>query len=55
MVGDSWKADILGARQAGIRALWLNRYEHPCPDPSLAAEFQSYIPLEQVLALLQLA
>jgi putative hydrolase of the HAD superfamily len=25
MVGDSWDADIAGARAAGIRAIWLNR------------------------------
>lgn len=24
MVGDSWEADILGASQAGLRAVWLN-------------------------------
>jgi putative hydrolase of the HAD superfamily len=25
MVGDEWNADIAGANQAGIRAIWLNR------------------------------
>ena len=24
MVGDSWSADIVGARAAGIRAIWFN-------------------------------
>jgi HAD superfamily hydrolase (TIGR01509 family) len=49
MVGDSWQTDILGARQAGIRAVWLNRYEIPCPDPALASEINAFEPLNVVL------
>ena len=30
MVGDSWPVDVLGARGAGVRALWLNRFGLPC-------------------------
>ena len=52
MVGDSWRSDVLGATALGIRALWLNRYGHPCPNPVLAAEFTSYEPLADVLGLL---
>jgi putative hydrolase of the HAD superfamily len=31
MVGDSWAADIEGARAAGIRAVWFNRSGRPAP------------------------
>lgn len=49
MVGDAWKADVLGATGAGIRAIWLNRAGIVCPDPDLALEIQSFEPLEGVL------
>lgn len=29
MVGDSWERDVVGARRAGIRALWLSRGRNP--------------------------
>ncbi len=48
MVGESWKSDVLGARQAGIRAIWLNRSGLPCPDPTLALELQALEPLARV-------
>lgn len=38
MIGDSWKNDVLGARSAGLRAIWINRYNQVCPDSSLATE-----------------
>jgi putative hydrolase of the HAD superfamily len=34
MVGDSWPADIVGARAAGIRAIWFNPLGLPRPDES---------------------
>jgi HAD superfamily hydrolase (TIGR01549 family) len=42
MVGDSWKADIAGARAAGIQPIWFNplRLDHPAgaePVPELYA------------------
>jgi putative hydrolase of the HAD superfamily len=52
MLGDSWGADVLGARAAGIRAVWLNRATLPCPGPGLCAEIQSLLPTETVLELL---
>jgi HAD superfamily hydrolase (TIGR01549 family)/HAD superfamily hydrolase (TIGR01509 family) len=52
MVGDSWQVDILGAHQASIRAVWLNRYGLVCPDPSLATEINSFEPLDRVSVLL---
>ena len=30
-VGDSWKNDIVGAKQAGWSAVWLNRHAFPLP------------------------
>jgi HAD superfamily hydrolase (TIGR01549 family) len=49
MIGDSWNSDILGARQAGIRAIWLNRYGIACPDQELAQELLSFEPLDEIL------
>jgi HAD superfamily hydrolase (TIGR01549 family) len=52
MIGDSWSADIAGARAAGIRAIWLNRSGHVCPDATLAAEIHALEPLETVIHLI---
>jgi len=54
MIGDAWQNDIVGARGAGIRAIWLNRAGMPCPDPTLATEITAFEPIEDVLALLSL-
>jgi YjjG family noncanonical pyrimidine nucleotidase len=35
MIGDSWAADVQGARAAGIHAIWFNPDGLPSPDPSL--------------------
>jgi putative hydrolase of the HAD superfamily len=32
MVGDSWQADVAGARAAGMRAVWFNPRGRPRPD-----------------------
>ncbi len=32
-VGDTWEADYLGAKQAGLRAIWLNRNGTAPPEP----------------------
>jgi putative hydrolase of the HAD superfamily len=52
MVGDRWDVDVLGARAAGIRAVWLNRTGAQCPDAALASEIRSFEPVEGVVALL---
>lgn len=52
MVGDLWEVDILGARAAGIRPVWLNRYETPCPEEGVAAEITALEPLDEVLRLI---
>lgn len=49
MIGDAWKADVLGATRAGMRAIWLNRTGMACPDPALAVEIASLEPFEEVL------
>jgi len=49
MIGDSWGADIAGARAAGIRAVWFNPLRRPCPDPSLlSAEIHTWEPAAEV-------
>jgi HAD superfamily hydrolase (TIGR01509 family) len=52
MLGDSWAADVLGARAAGVRAIWLNRHGLACPDPALAHELSSLEPAESIVELL---
>lgn len=52
MVGDAWQNDVVGATNAGIRAVWLNRFGLPCPDDTLAAIIRSLEPAEAVLRLL---
>ncbi|MCI4338717.1 MAG: HAD-IA family hydrolase [Thermoplasmata archaeon] len=47
MVGDSWASDVVGARAAGIRAVWFNRFETPPPAKPGAAELTSFRPLAQ--------
>jgi HAD superfamily hydrolase (TIGR01549 family) len=32
MVGDSWKADVEGARAAGVRPIWFNPQRRPAPE-----------------------
>lgn len=50
MVGDSWTADIAGARAAGLRAVWFNRHADPRPEPADdVAEIRSLEPVEMVL------
>lgn len=49
MIGDSWRSDVLGARNAGIRALWFNRTGLPCPNPTLATEIRALEPLDEVV------
>lgn len=50
MVGDSWPADIAGARAAGLRAVWFNRHGGTRPEPAIdVTEVQSLEPVEIVL------
>ena len=52
MIGDSWSSDILGATEMGIRAIWLNRYDRPCPDSRIATEIRSLEPVDDVVDLI---
>lgn len=52
LIGDAWHADIIGAKQAGIRAIWLNRYGISSPDPTLAKEIHALEPVEDVLKII---
>lgn len=49
MVGDSWASDVLGAQRVGIRAIWLSRYDEPCPDPALATEIRTLAELLKII------
>jgi HAD superfamily hydrolase (TIGR01549 family) len=35
MIGDAWATDIDGAKAAGVRAVWLNRFGARRPDPAV--------------------
>ena len=47
MVGDSWERDVLGAANVGIKNIWINIFNEPCPDINLAVEFKSTQELNQ--------
>lgn len=50
MVGDSWAADVAGARAAGIRAIWFNRHGLARPEPADdVVELRSFEPVEAAL------
>jgi len=49
--GDSLSTDIAGARAAGVRAVWFNRWRLPSPDPSLV-EVHSLEPAMRILQIL---
>ena len=53
MVGDSWAADVDGARRAGVRAIWFNpegrRRPEPAPD---VAELRALQPLPDALGII---
>jgi putative hydrolase of the HAD superfamily len=49
MVGDSWPADIVGARAAGVRAIWFNPRRLPRPDePEGVPEIASLAPAVEI-------
>ena len=53
MVGDSWSADVVGARAAGIRVVWFNRFEQLPADRSEIAQFSAFdgtAALERILS-----
>ncbi len=54
MVGDSWERDVLGAAKVGIKNIWINIFNEPCPDKNLAVEFKSTAELNKSQMLLQI-
>lgn len=54
MIGDAWENDIVGARIAGIRAIWYNCYGTQNPDASIP-EICSFEDSERILELLGLS
>jgi putative hydrolase of the HAD superfamily len=53
MLGDSWSADIVGARAAGVRAVWFNPLRLPSPEPQLGVpEVHALTPVADVLRVL---
>ena len=56
MVGDSYAADIAGAKAAGLRAIWFNPDRSPCPDPHplYDAEISAMLALPAAVAGLRL-
>jgi len=42
MIGDSWRSDVTGARNSGIRAVWFNRFHLARPDPWPVREVDSF-------------
>ena len=53
MVGDSWAADVVGARRAGIRAIWFNPEGQPRPEPAEdVVELRALEPVHEVLGVI---
>ncbi|MEW5980992.1 MAG: HAD family hydrolase [Acidobacteriota bacterium] len=52
MVGDSWPSDVLGARAAGLRAVWFNRSGAPAPDGSAITQLAALEPADAVTSVL---
>jgi HAD superfamily hydrolase (TIGR01549 family) len=51
MVGDSWTADVVGARAAGIIPIWFNPDRAPSPEPDAGvAELHALEPVDGALA-----
>ena len=49
-VGDSWEHDVVGARAAGLRTIWLNRTGAPLPAAGIAdAEIRTLTDLPATL------
>jgi len=50
MIGDSWPLDVLGARAAGIRAVWFNRFRATPDDPAPVAQLCHFDDVDAALA-----
>ncbi|HTW77074.1 MAG TPA: HAD family hydrolase [Thermoplasmata archaeon] len=54
MIGDSWSSDVDGARTAGIRPIWFNRFRIPRPRADPVDEVRSFEPSRKVLEMLRI-
>lgn len=45
MIGDSWANDVLGARGAGLRPFWFNRFGRPRPQRLKVGEIRTFSPV----------
>ena len=53
MVGDSWSADVEGARAAGIRAVWFNPQRVPAPDAARGIpELHAFEPVSDAMRII---
>jgi putative hydrolase of the HAD superfamily len=52
MIGDSWSADVVGARAAGIRAIWFNRHGAVPPDSERTRQIAALEPPGIVLKMI---
>lgn len=48
MVGDSWNIDVIGAINAGLRAVWFNRDGSERPGPEEVLEIRSFEPADTI-------
>jgi putative hydrolase of the HAD superfamily len=54
MIGDSWQNDVIGARNAGIPAIWFNRYNQPYPETTDSTRILTITQLEPIDVTLRL-
>jgi len=52
MIGDKWEMDIVGARNAGIKCIWINIFGTNNPDPSIAYEVSSVGEVEKIYGII---
>jgi HAD superfamily hydrolase (TIGR01549 family) len=50
VVGDSWSADVVGARAAGLPVIWFNRLGRVAPEVGAVPELSSLRPTGRVVA-----
>jgi HAD superfamily hydrolase (TIGR01549 family) len=55
MIGDNWEIDIVGARNAGIPAVWFNRFGTPHPAPQTVPAIAALQPMDEVFSAIQQA
>lgn len=54
MIGNNWHWDIIGARDVGMKSIWLNNYSKPGHDPKVAPMISSLENTEAILKMIEL-